>query len=138
MMTTTTFVLTDQSVSLLRYAMRADAIFSELSGLFFIGASSWIASFLGLPAAGPAILMMGIIFLFYGAGLWYFSQAEYLNPTTGSIAVAIDVAWVVASAVILATGVLGLSTSGQWAVLLVADVVLGFAAWKFFGTRRLR
>ena len=137
-MTTTTFALTDQSVSLLRYAMRADAIFSELSGLFFIVASSWIANFLGLPAAGPAVLVTGIMLLFYGAGLWYFSQPAYLNPITGTIAVSLDVAWVVATAVILATGVLGLSTAGQWAVLIVGDVVLGFAAWKFFGTRRLR
>ncbi|MGH7455699.1 MAG: hypothetical protein ACRENG_30365, partial [bacterium] len=52
------------------------------------------------------------------------------------LAVVLDAAWVIGSAILIFAGTL--STTGNWLVAIVADIVLLFAVLQFFGIRRLQ
>jgi hypothetical protein len=120
---------------LLRGALRANGAFSLLSGLVLIGAARPLAALFGL--AGPAaLLVVGVSLLFYAASLVRNAAREPINRSEALLAVILDAAWVVASAVLIFAGVL--SAAGNWAVAAVADVVLLFGVLQYVGLRRLR
>ena len=50
----------------------------------------------------------------------------------------VDLLWVADSAALLVTGWLPLTVAGQWIIAIVADVVLLFAIWQYFGLRRMQ
>jgi hypothetical protein len=123
--------------STLRKALRANAIFSTISGIGFVLLSGPIADFLGLPGSSAAILILGIVIVAFAAGLFFITSREEIDRREALAVFVMDVAWVVISAVILLTGALSLTPAGSWAVLIVADMVAVFAIWEFVGIRRL-
>ena len=131
--------------SLLRTTLRTNAVFSIISGGLMILASAGIAAFLGIADAtilgflsgSSFILVLGIGVLLFGLGVLYdVTRPEFSRLYATAILVG-DIVWVVASAILLLTHALPLSTAGNWTVLIVADIVTVFAIAEYIGLRRL-
>jgi hypothetical protein len=121
--------------SILRRALQANGLFSALSGLTFIFAAKPLATLIGVSM--PEILIgIGIALLGYAAGLFRNARREPINHTEAWIAVSLDMAWVAGSVVVIFAGVL--TTTGNWIVAIVADIVLLFGLLQLWGLRRLR
>ncbi|MCG8405459.1 MAG: hypothetical protein MI923_09700 [Phycisphaerales bacterium] len=119
----------------LRRSLLSNAVFSTVSGLSFIAAAKPISSLIGL--SHPGILIgIGVSLLVFAAGLVANAKRQAINVTEAWLAVVLDVTWVAGSVVVLLAGVL--STTGNWAVAIVADVVFLFAILQFVGLRRMR
>lgn len=126
--------------SLLRTTMLANAVFCASSGLLLTLAAGPIAEWmgigqselLGLMTGDVFIRVVGIILLPYSALIAYLSRRADLS-LPGQFASAMDMLWVVASYGLLLTQVFPLNTAGNWAVLIVADIVLGFALVQLWG-----
>ena len=123
--------------SFLRRVFKVDGTFSAISGVLFVVGAGPLAAFLGLNATWP-LLVIGISLLLYGADLWYFATREQLNPAWVKVSIALDVAWIVASWLILLAGVPELTTAGKWAVAIVADAVMVVAILKYVGLRKMQ
>jgi hypothetical protein len=123
---------------LLRRTLRGNSIFSIISGLLFTFGAAPIASFLGIPDTSLIIAILGIVIVGFAAFLWMMTAKPVVNRQFGVIVFIMDVAWVVASLIILMTNTFSLSTEGRWAILIVADIVAVFAIFEFIGLRRLR
>ena len=120
---------------LLRNALKGNGVFSTLSGIAFIAAAGPIADRIGL--AYPWVLMViGASLLIFAVGLFRNATATDLNLLEARIAVALDFAWVLGSVVVVALGIL--STTGNWGVAIVADIVLVFAIAQAIGVRRIQ
>ncbi|MBZ0286472.1 MAG: hypothetical protein K8I30_02575 [Anaerolineae bacterium] len=125
------------SANLLRNALRANGVFSTVSGIIFIVGAGQVASFVGVDGASNLFLVMGVLILGFAAILIQQSTRPALDTRLGWLVFALDVMWVVISWVILAADAFGLSTEGRWAVLILADIVAVFAVLEFIGLRRL-
>ncbi|GAB4151839.1 MAG: hypothetical protein Tsb009_27380 [Planctomycetaceae bacterium] len=123
------------SSRLLRVSLFSNAVFSSVSGVCFIAASGPLAALIGLEF--PMILVaIGVSLVAFAAGLVLNAKRPTVNQREAWIAVVLDLAWVVGSVVVIFTGVL--STTGNWAVAIVADVVLVFAILQFRGLRKMQ
>lgn len=123
--------------NLLRNTLRANGVFSTLSGIVFILGAGQVASFLGVDSASSLILMTGIILLGYAAVLFQQSARPTLDTRVGWLAFTLDILWVAGSWIVLAADAFGLSAQGRWGVLIVADIVAVFAVLEYVGLRRL-
>jgi len=126
--------LRTDSAQFLRRALLADGVVSGLSGVMLVALSGPIAALLGVRSPGT-VAVMGVALLVYAAALLYNARRELPRRGEATIAVALNVAWVVASLAVVAAG--WLSAAGNWAVGLVADVVLIFAILQVVGLRRM-
>lgn len=121
--------------SMLRLVLRANAAFSFTSGLILAIAHQPVANFIGLQQ--PQVVMgIGFALLLFAAGLFFSAQRKTPNPLGAKIAVVLDLSWVVASVLIVSIGLL--TRSGNWAAIVVADIVLAFAVLQYIGLRRMR
>lgn len=119
---------------LLRRALRGNGIFSTVSGIAFIAGAKPVSAAIGLDY--PLVVgIVGASLLLFAAGVFRNAARERISRIEASLTVAGDLVWVVASGVIIALGLL--STTGNWAVAVVADVVLVFAIFQFVGLRRI-
>ncbi len=119
--------------NLLKRALTANAIFSALSGAILLLASERLAQLLGTSVS---LVPLGAMLLIYAAGLLWNARRENVSRMEAWIAVALDVAWVAGSAIVIFAGVL--SATGNWIVAIVADVVLLFAVLQLIGLRKSR
>ena len=118
---------------LLRRSLMGNGIFSVTSGVLFVAAAKPIASLLGIDM--PILVVgVGISLIVFAVGLFRNAFRENLSQTEALLAIVLDFSWVIGSAVLIALGVL--STSGNWAVAALADVVLVFAVFQTVGLRR--
>ena len=124
---------TRQTTSLLRKALISNAAFSCLSGTTLFVAAPWLGEEMGIEQS--------IILRVVGLSLLGFAVALILNATRAEvdrrqawIAVALDFAWVLGSAALVSLQLL--TASGNWAVVVVADVVLVLALAQTIGLRR--
>ncbi|MCI0488605.1 MAG: hypothetical protein L0229_18615 [Blastocatellia bacterium] len=119
--------------NMLRLALRANGVFSALSGAVLIVASDYVTALIGIEAS---LVPTGVLLLGFAAGLLWNARREVINRTEAWIAVALDLAWVIGTAGLIFAGVF--NSTGNWVVALVGDVVLLFAVLQFLGLRRLR
>jgi hypothetical protein len=120
---------------LLRTALLANCIFSGLSGIILLFGSNRLSGFFGLHM--PTILLgAGALLLVYAAALFLNARRVTVCQTEASIAVLVNVAWIVGSVGLLFVG--SLSTVGNWTVTIAANIVLLFAVFQFYAIRRLR
>jgi len=152
-MATQTNTLTDTASSithnpretLIRRVLIGNIAFSSISAGLFLFATESVAEFIGIHEVMVFDLLNGVDFItLLGVGLAIF--ALYLlftvtrNPiNTGLVwsIVAGDIIWVGASWLLLATGLIPFSDAGNWAVLIIADIVLLFAIAEVIGIRRM-
>ena len=125
----------EERARLLRNALIGNAIFSTLSGLTILLAHGWVLRFLDLsPTVDLRVLGIGL--LGFAATLIINARRQQVKTSDAWVAVSMDVAWVLASFVLIF--IAPLSTGGKWVVAGVADVVLLFAIFQFVGIRRLQ
>lgn len=128
---------------LLRKAMQFNGIFSTLSALVCLLFTQGVATFMGFGSEGvERVASQGVTLLIFAAFLFATSSGFTKNKRTlllvcGSVAVLLDVVWVVGSANVLVTGVMPLSTPGKWGVAVTAVFVLDFAIFQSLGLRRI-
>ncbi|MGH7600784.1 MAG: hypothetical protein ACREOI_30885 [bacterium] len=129
-------MITSNSPSkLLRRTLQANAAFSALSGIIAIAGAKPLSLLLGVNVS-LLLIGMGIALLAYAAVLFLNARRESIKLPEAWLAVVLDAAWVIGSAILIFAGTL--STTGNWLVAIVADIVLLFAVLQFFGIRRLR
>ena len=134
-MTTQTTVQRENG-NLLRRALRANGVFSGLSGLLMTVAANPLAELLGLN--NPLILLItGVSLIIFSAALFYRAAQESLDRQFALIVIELDAAWVVGSYLILFTNWVALTNAGWWTVAIVADIVAAFAIVQYIGLRRL-
>jgi hypothetical protein len=122
--------------SLLRRTLRANSLFSGISGLAFIVAARPIALFLGLDAPFILIVIGGGLLL-YALALWFNAGRHPISSPFVRAAIIADAAWVVGSLIILLTDWFPLTPAGWWAVAIVADLVAIFAVVQFYSLRQV-
>lgn len=121
----------------LRRVLLTNSLFSAISGSVVAALANPIAEFMGLSSAVP-LMLVALALLPFAFGVYRVATQEVLQKSFVRIIFFMDVAWVVASLVLLATNALALTTAGNWAVLIVADAVMLFAIGEYIGLRRLR
>jgi uncharacterized protein (TIGR04206 family) len=120
--------------SFLRKAFLADAVLSGVSGLVLLAAPGVIAARIGLRS--PAIVAaFGVGLLVYAFGLVRDARRERMRREDAVRAIALNLGWIAVTAVVVGAG--WLDRPGNWALLMVADVVLVFAILEGIGLRRL-
>jgi hypothetical protein len=120
---------------LLRTALLANCVFSGLSGIILLFGSNRLSGLFGLHM--PRILIgAGLLLLVYAAALLLNARRVMVCQTEASLAVLLNVTWVVGSVGLLFVG--SLSTVGNWTVIIAANVVLLFAVLEFYAIHRLR
>lgn len=126
-----------QNNNLIHKALQANGIFSGISGLMTLLGATMLVQFFG---AGTALF-----FIVLGAGLIFHAVTLYMNTRTQNVnryfawyAIAGDIAWVLATALILLTNAFDLSSGGKWLLLIIGDIVLIFAIVQFIGLRRMK
>lgn len=120
---------------LLRTTLTVNAAVSGVAGVATAALSGVLADPLGIPQ--PVLLAVGLALLPFVALLWRFGNAEDLGPRHARVAITGDIAWVLASVVVLAASPSGLTTLGHWVIGIVALGVADFAVLEWVGVRRL-
>jgi len=125
----------NNEADLLRTALLANCVFSGLSGIILLFGSNRLSGLFGLHM--PTILIgAGVLLLVYAAALLLNARRVTVCQTEASLAVLLNVAWVVGSVGLLFVG--SLSTVGNWTVTIAANIVLLLAVFQFYAIRRLR
>ncbi len=121
----------------LRRVLFGNIAFSIISGGAFIIGANPMGAFMGIPQ--PLILMgLGAGVLLFALGVYLTATQQPLDPRKATFILVADIAWVVATEVILMLDLFGLTTEGRWLIFILADIVTVFAILEFFGLRRLR
>jgi len=122
-----------RSPSLLRFALFADAIASGASAALMIAGAAFLAPLLGLPEgllyeAGLVLIPFVILVLIVAARQ---------RPAEGAVwvVIALNLAWVAASVLLLVSGAVSPTTLGYAFVGVQALAVLMLADLQFFGLR---
>jgi hypothetical protein len=117
-------------------AVKANAAFSSVCALLLLAVPDVLANWLGL-AETQALTLMGI-----GAGLALFALRLLMIARAGQVQraetrtiIGGDIGWVVASVILLLVGSDWFSTLGQWIVVDIALVVMGFAVLQWRGLK---
>src|SRR6266481_9815112 len=109
---------------LLRRSLLANCVFSGLSGIILIFGSNPLSRLFGLHM--PTMLIgVGALLLVYAAAVLLNARRVTVCQTEASLAVLLNVAWVVGSAILLFVG--SLSALGKWTVIVTANIGLLFA-----------
>ncbi len=120
---------------LLRTTLTANAAFSGLAGLGTAALSGVLAAPLGIPQVVLVVVGLGLVP--YAIMLRRFATDADLRAWQAWVAIAADLAWVVASGAVLAISPASLTTLGHWVVGVVALGVGDFALLQWVGVRRL-
>ncbi|KDF00924.1 membrane protein [Mycolicibacterium aromaticivorans JS19b1 = JCM 16368] len=129
----TTTLSTTSSDSLLRTAMRVDAVLSGLCGIALMAAAGPISGFTGFSKA--AEFTTGAVFLGYAVVV--FLAARLRHVRTAGIATAIaNLVFTVAAVVVVMA--LDLTTAGVVASLASGVYTLVFADLQYLGVRRIK
>ena len=123
-----------EKAQLLRRALQADGTVSALSGALLLVLPGEVASLLGAGSPG-LVAAVGASLMAFGVVVARNGWRELPQRAAAAVTVALNVGWVVGSLALIAAG--PLSRIGNWAVALVADVVLVLAIVESVGLRRL-
>ena len=119
---------------LLRRALQGNALFSVISGVVILATNRALVEFLGLPS-NASLTAMGIGLLGYAGWLQWNARREKIKIVDAWIAVILDMVWVMGSYALLFE--VRFSSSGKWAVALVAEMVFLFGVAQWIGLRRI-
>jgi hypothetical protein len=123
--------------NLLRYTLRGDALITIITGTICLADAQPLAALLGIQPP-MALEILGAVLVLYGAFLFYTAAQAQLSRRIVSAAIALDLIWVIDSAILLMAGWLPLTSAGLWTIGLIAAAVAVVAELKFFGLRRMR
>ena len=127
--------LSESTDSLLRFAMRADAILTGLAGVAGLAVAQWMSLVSGLSVATEYALSAA--FVLYG--LVVFGLAALPSVRRPGIAVIIaNIACTLAAVVVVLGGWLELTTAGAVMTLACGVYTLVFAELQYQGVRRIK
>lgn len=115
-------------------ALMANAIFSSLSGIYFLMASSQVAAFLGFIGP-PQVATLGAQLLVFAVWLFWLARRDVFPRWQVMLVIAFDALWVGGS-VLLLVGPGEVGSSAMWAVAIAADIVAVFGVMQAIGLRR--
>ena len=118
--------------SLLRLALRLDAVVTTANGAAYLLAAPLLDDLLGLPAGW--LRGIGVFLLLFGVGVWTVA-ARPAPPAVGTV-VAANALWAAGSVLVAAAGVGSPTAVGTVWIGLQAVVVAAFAALQVAGARR--
>ena len=118
----------------LRFALIGDAVASGATGLLMTLGAGFLAGLLGLPES--LLRWAGLILLPYAAGIAYLGTRQRLSRGAVWAVIAINVAWVAESMLLLLGSWVNPMGLGYAFVLFQALVVAGFAEAQYLGLRR--
>lgn len=122
----------------LRNVLKANAVFSTVSGVVFILFANNLAALLE-PAISPVVFVgIGLVILPFAVYVYKIATMEVVNARLVWIIIALDVSWVIASAALLLTDLVPLTTTGKWVVGFSAEIVATFAVLEYVGLRKMR
>jgi len=124
-----------QASKFLRGSMLADAVISGATGLLMLAGAGVLTSWLGVPA--PLMRYAGLILLPFAAMVLYLARTPLVSPAGVRLVIALNVAWVAASILVLVAGWIEPTTLGMAFVIFQAVVVAGFAELQYTGLRRV-
>lgn len=117
--------------------LRANAIFSAISGAIFLIGSAPLASFMGLPDGG-FLIVIGVGVLAFSALLFQLTAQPQLDRRLAFSIFILDTLWVVLSVIALLGNLLPLNDAGRWTIALLAEVVAVFAIAEFVALWKTR
>ncbi len=127
---------TSVNQTVIRRILYGNALFSGVSGLLFIFASSPIAEFIGLDSS-LAILIIGIGLAGYAALIYANASRAEISSSFVLFAVIGDSTWVLLSIVLLLTGWVTFSVECKWDVGIIAAMVDVFATLQLIEWRKM-
>jgi len=131
----TTPRLKESNDSLLRLAIRADAILSGLAGIAGIPLAGWLAETSGTPKAFE--YSMSAFFVAYGLVVLALAARPSVRRT-GMVLAAGNLLFTVASVVLVLADVFPLTTTGVVLTLATGVYTLVFAELQYQGVRRIK
>jgi hypothetical protein len=129
-----TATVTAPAAGLLRSSLWIDAALSGANGAAFLIAAGPIGEALGLSTA--LVAGVGAFFVAYASALAVLATRSWLGPAQVRLVAAGNSAWVLASAGVLASGLLDLTTAGTVWLIAQALLVLDFALLQGYAVRR--
>lgn len=130
----TTPRLKESTDSLLRFAMRADAVLTGLAGIAGIPFAGWLAGISGTTTTFE--YSMSAFFIAYGVVVLTLAQLPSLR-TPGIAVIAANLVYTAAAVVFVLAGVMPLTTMGVVLTLASGVYTLVFAELQYQGLRRL-
>jgi len=131
----TTPRLKESTDSLLRFAMRADAVLTGLAGIAGIPLASWLAEISGTTKAFE--YGMAAFFIAYGVAVLALAQLPSVRKP-GIVVIAANLLYTVASVAFVVSGWMPLSTTGVVLTLAAGVYTLVFAELQYQGVRRIK
>jgi len=122
------------NASFLRKALRANAIFSGISGATFLIASGLVAVMLDAYDHIGRIHLVGASLVAFSGFLFYLASRDSIAEPVVIAVIAADALWVGGSWLAITAGMT--SGGGTWAVAIVADIVTLFAILQWLGLRK--
>ncbi|WP_407562183.1 hypothetical protein [Streptomyces sp. 184] len=120
----------------LRRWLGLDAVVTGANGLVYLALSGPVSDLLGVDRG--LLLVLGAVLVVYALDVAWIARRAVPPARPVALVVDINVAWAVASLVVLVTGVLGPTTAGYVWIPLQAAVVLGFAVVQYGLLRGIR
>ncbi|MEU0479897.1 hypothetical protein ABZ260_12050 [Streptosporangium sp. NPDC006013] len=119
---------------LLRFALRQDAVGTGANGAVYVVAAAIFGEMFGLPAA--FLYPIGAFLVAFAAALLFLASRPTVSKAAVGVVMAVNIAWVAASAELLIAGWFPLTGLGTALVIVQAVVVAGFAGLQFAGLRK--
>ena len=127
----------------LRQSLRANALFSVLSGLVLMIAAGPIASMMmaqsvtifGFETA-TVLFASGLGIFIFAIDVWLISRPQRLNLMQAKLVVAMDALWVVASIAILTVWPEEFTAFGLMSVIVVGAIVGALGVLEFMGVSK--
>lgn len=126
--------MSSSPLSFLRRSLLADAVISGATGLLMAAGAGLLEGLLGLPAA--LLRYAGLGLLPFAVLVLSLAKRDPLPPASVWIVIAVNVAWVAASVMLLASGGVAPNGLGYAFVLGQAAAVALFADLQYVGLRR--
>ncbi|MFQ5699811.1 MAG: hypothetical protein ACE5IL_16225 [Myxococcota bacterium] len=120
---------------LLRGALRANALFSGVSGVCALIAAAPLAEHLGV-APPVRVSSTGLDLVGFAGLLALVASRPRISPAWVTAILAADGLWVLGSAVLIPLGVFSLQ--GRWIIAILAEIVAALAILQYAGLRRMR
>ena len=132
-MSTVTAVSRPASSSLLRFALKLDAVVTGANGLAYLAAASLLDSPLGLPES--TLRLVGAFLLVFAGAVWWVGSRPEIRLGAVWVVVGANALWVLDSLLVAATDWSTPTTLGTVWIVLQALVVAGFAALQAVAAR---
>ena len=125
------------SLNLLKLFLYENSAFSFIMGFLMLGFPTTVAGWMGTESH-IIFTVLGILLIVWALDVLWVARQNPIKLLFVRLIIGADVLWVVGSALILAFNLFDFSATGNWTVLIVADIVMIFAIGQYAGIRRYK